>query len=35
VDTLQDLAGLPADYNGGIWTNEVQLVSPAVARKTQ
>ena len=30
VDTVQDLAGLPADYNGGIWTNEVQLISPAV-----
>lgn len=30
VDTLQDLARLPADYNGAIWTNEVQLISPAV-----
>ena len=30
VDTLRDLAALPADYNGGIWTNEVQLISPAV-----
>ena len=30
VDTLLDLAGLPADYNGGIWTNEVQLISSAV-----
>jgi hypothetical protein len=30
VDTIQNLAGLPADFNGGIWTNQVQLISPAV-----
>jgi glycerophosphoryl diester phosphodiesterase len=30
VDTLQDLTAFPEHYNGGIWTNEVQLISPAV-----
>jgi glycerophosphoryl diester phosphodiesterase len=30
VDMLQDLTRLPADYNGGVWTNEVERISSAV-----
>jgi glycerophosphoryl diester phosphodiesterase len=30
VDTMRDLARLPADYNGGVWTNEVERISSAV-----
>jgi glycerophosphoryl diester phosphodiesterase len=30
VDTIRDLARLPADYNGGVWTNEVERISSAV-----
>jgi hypothetical protein len=33
LDTRQDLDRLPADYHGGIWTNEVQMISPAVKNR--
>jgi glycerophosphoryl diester phosphodiesterase len=28
LDTTEDLARLPANYNGGIWTNRISLVVP-------
>ena len=30
LDTLEDLARLPADFNGGIWTNNAALISSAL-----
>jgi glycerophosphoryl diester phosphodiesterase len=30
LDTLEDLARLPAGYDGGIWTNDVELVTAAI-----
>jgi glycerophosphoryl diester phosphodiesterase len=30
VDTREDLARLPANYSGGVWTNEVELVAGAL-----
>jgi glycerophosphoryl diester phosphodiesterase len=32
LDTIEDLERLPSDYNGGIWTNNVGLVSSAVSQ---
>lgn len=30
IDTPQDLARLPAGYSGGIWTNEIETMAPAL-----
>jgi glycerophosphoryl diester phosphodiesterase len=30
IDTAEDLARLPANYSGGVWTNEVELVAGAL-----
>jgi glycerophosphoryl diester phosphodiesterase len=33
IDTPEDLARLPADYAGGIWTNEIEWCAKAVGRR--
>lgn len=33
IDTVQDLARLPAGYAGGIWTNEIETVARAVGKR--
>ena len=35
LDTLEDFARLPAGYNGGIWTNNVSLISSALKKVTE
>lgn len=30
LDTAEDLARLPADYGGGIWTNRIDVIAPLV-----
>ena len=30
LDTLEDLATLPANYRGGVWTNHVELISKSL-----
>lgn len=32
IDTVDDLRRLPADYRGGIWTNEIERIGAALAR---
>jgi glycerophosphoryl diester phosphodiesterase len=32
LDTLEDFARLPASYDGGIWTNDVELIRSALGR---
>jgi glycerophosphoryl diester phosphodiesterase len=33
IDTVEDLARLPANYSGGVWTNEVELVAGALKER--
>jgi glycerophosphoryl diester phosphodiesterase len=33
IDTPKDLARLPANYTGGVWTNEVELVSGVLKQR--
>lgn len=33
VDTVEELKSLPTDWSGGVMTNELQLLAPAVGRK--
>jgi len=33
IDTAEDLARLPANYSGGVWTNEVELVVGALKQR--
>jgi glycerophosphoryl diester phosphodiesterase len=33
IDTAEDLARLPANYSGGVWTNEVELVAGALKER--
>lgn len=35
IDTVEDMARLPAGYSGGIWTNEIEAVGRAFKRSTQ
>ena len=32
LDTLEDFARVPADFDGGIWTNNVDLINSALKR---
>ena len=32
-DTLEDLKQLPPDYTGGIWTNRIERIGPAILTK--
>jgi glycerophosphoryl diester phosphodiesterase len=32
IDTPEQLARLPQDYSGGIWTNEIETIAPLVRR---
>ncbi len=32
IDTIEALRRLPAGYGGGIWTDEIELIAPAVGR---
>ena len=34
VDTLEQLAGVPDDFAGYIWTNRIELIGPAVAARS-
>ena len=34
VDTAEQLARLPAGFTGGIWTNRIDRIGPAVRAKT-
>ena len=29
-DTVEDLARLPKGYQGGVWTNRIDLIAPAL-----
>ena len=31
LDAPEDVLGLPKDFNGGIWTNEVELIKSSLA----
>ena len=33
IDSLADLESLPKDYEGGIWTNEVELIGTALGER--
>jgi len=33
IDTLEDLARLPADYAGGVSTDKIEIIAPAVKRR--
>jgi glycerophosphoryl diester phosphodiesterase len=33
IDSLADLESLPKDYEGGIWTNEVELIGTALSER--
>ncbi|OMP68860.1 hypothetical protein BV900_28235 [Agrobacterium tumefaciens] len=33
VDTIADLKSLPDDWSGGLMTNELELLAPAMGRK--
>lgn len=35
IDTAQDLARLPADYMGGIWTNEIASIAGALRERRE
>jgi glycerophosphoryl diester phosphodiesterase len=35
IDTPEDLARLPTNYSGGVWTNEVELVAGALKQRGQ
>lgn len=35
IDTPDDLARLPAHYSGGIWTNRIEEIGPAVRARSQ
>ncbi|MEH2508391.1 glycerophosphoryl diester phosphodiesterase [Bradyrhizobium sp. AZCC 1578] len=32
IDTLEQFARLPANYSGGIWTNEIEAIAPLVGK---
>ena len=31
IDTLEQLAGVPAEFDGYVWTNRIDLIGPALA----
>ncbi len=35
IDTVDDLQRLPADYRGGIWTNEIERIGDVLSRRVQ
>jgi glycerophosphoryl diester phosphodiesterase len=32
IDTPEQLARLPQNYSGGIWTNEIETIAPLVRK---
>ena len=34
IDTKEELDRLPADYDGGIWTDEIEVIGPTIGRLT-
>ncbi len=33
IDTLEDLALVPEDFSGYIWTDKIELIGPAVRER--
>jgi hypothetical protein len=34
LDTLQELSGVPAGFDGLIWTDQIRVIGPAVKART-